>query len=233
MLPHSLIASSSPEEHLRHLRSVLERLAEHGIIINVNKSLFGVPELDFLGHHVNATGIHPLETKVQAVKEFPLPSTQRKLKEFIGLVNFYQRFIPNCATILQPLNDLLKHTKKPSDPLTWSPSATDAFSTIKDSLAQASLLFHPAPDAPTAVMADASNVAVGAVLQQYVNDQWCPLAFFMRALKPAETRYSTYDCKLLAIFLAIKHFRYFLEARHFHILTDHNPLTYAFSSRPD
>lgn len=97
-----LIASSSPEEHLRHLRLVLERLEQHGLLINVVKSIFGVPELDLLGYHVDATNIRPLQEKVTAVREFPLPNTQRKLRTFLGLVNFYHRFIPNCATILRP-----------------------------------------------------------------------------------------------------------------------------------
>ena len=199
----------------------------------MSPKLFGVLELDFLGHHVDATGIHPLEEKVQVVREFPLPTTQRKLREFIGLVNFYRRFIPSCATILQPLNSLLKHTKRPSDAPVWTDDATTAFNRIKHALANASLLVHPTLDAPTSVITDASDVAVGAVLQQYINGQWCPLSFFSRALKPAETRYSTYDRELLAIYLAIRHFRYFLEGRHFHVLTDHKPLIYAFSARPD
>ena len=148
-----------------------------------------------------------------SIREFPQPVTQRKSREFLGLVNFYRRFIPHCATTLQPLNDLLKHNHKPSDRLEWSDSATTAFSTIKGALA--------------------SSVAVGAVLQQYVDGQWQPLAFFSKVLKPAETRYSTYDRELLAIFLAIKHFRYFLEGQDFHILTDHKPLVYAFSAKPD
>ncbi len=78
---------------------------------------------------------------------------------------------------------------------------------MKNALANASLLVHPTPDAPTSIMTDASDVAVGAVLQQYIKEQWCPLAFFSRTLKSAETRYSTYDRELLAIYLAIKHFR--------------------------
>ena len=86
-----LIASLSHEEHLKHLRAVLDRLDEHGLLINVSKSLFGVPELDFLGHHLDSTGIRPLEEKVQVVRDFPLPTTQRKLREFLGLVNFYRR----------------------------------------------------------------------------------------------------------------------------------------------
>ena len=82
-----LIASSSPEEHTQHLRLVLERLSDHGIVINVARSVFGVPSLDFLGHHVDSEGIRPLDEKVQAIRDFPQPTTQRKLRKFLGLVN--------------------------------------------------------------------------------------------------------------------------------------------------
>ena len=106
-------------------------------------------------------------------------------------MNFYCRFIPNCATTIQPLNSLLKHTKRPSDIPAWIEDSTTAFTSIKYALANASLLFHPTLDTPTSVITDASDVAVGALLQQYVNGQWCSLSFFSRALKPAETKYST------------------------------------------
>ena len=82
-------------------------------------------------------------------------------------------------------------------------------------------------------MTDASDVAVGAVLQQYVDGMWHPISFFSKKLKPAETRYSTFDRELLAIYLAIRHFRHFLEGREFHVLTDHKPLTFALQARPD
>lgn len=185
---------------------------------------FGASALNFLGHRVDSAGIRPLEEKVQVIHDFPQPNLTRKLREFLGLINFYRRFIPNYATIIHPLNSLLKHTKRPTDPLEWDSIATTAFANIKQALADATLLVHPTPDAPTCIAIDASDIAVGAVLQQYVDDQWCPVAFFSRALKPAEVRYSTFDCELLAIYLAIKHFRYFLEGRTFHVLTDHKPL---------
>ncbi len=148
-------------------------------------------------------------------------------------MNFYHRFIPNGAAILHPLHSLLNQTQRPSDELTRTESTTVAFENVKNALANASLLVHPTPDAPTSIMTDASDVAVGVVLQQYIKEQWCPLAFFSRTLKPDETRYSTYDRELLAIYLAIKHFRYFLEGRGFHVLTDHKPLIYALLSRLD
>lgn len=225
-----LLASVSPEEHLKHLQLVFQRLDEYGIVVHVPKSCFGVQELDFLGHHVDAIGIRPLEEKVHVIREFPLPNTQRKLRRFLGLVNFYHRFIPGRTTILQPLHSLLKCTKLPSN----SPPWTDAtFDRIKHALANATLLVHPVSIAPTSVMTDASDVAVGAVLQQHIIGQWCPLLFFSKALSPAETRCSTYDHELLAFYLSIRHFRYFLEGRDFHVLTDHKPLTYALASRPE
>ena len=93
-----LIASSSHEQHLQHLQLVLERLSDHGLLINVGKSVFSVPSLDFLGHRVNSNGIRPLEAKVEVIRNFQQPTTQRQLREFLGLINFYRRFIPNCAT---------------------------------------------------------------------------------------------------------------------------------------
>lgn len=104
---------------------------------------------------------------------------------------------------------------------------------MREMLANATLLTHPKPDAPTCIITDASDTAVGAVLQQCIADVWCPISFFSRKLKPAETRYSTFDRELLAIYLAIKHFQYFVEGREFHVLTDHKPLIYARDARPD
>ena len=227
-----LIASSSPDEHKQHLRSVLERLSEHGILIHPAKCIFGVKELDFLGHRVDNQGIRPLEEKVQVIREFPQPTTHRKLREFLGLVNFYHRFIPGCADILHPLNDLLS-AKDCTKNVQWNDDAISAFVAIKEALANATLLSHPKPDAPTSIVTDASDIAVGAILQQYINRCWCPIAYFSKKLQPAERRYSTFDRELLAIYLAIKHFRHFVEGRTFHILTDHKPLTYALATHSD
>ena len=99
------------------------------------------------------------------IREFPLPSTLRQLREFLGLVNYYHRLIPHCATILTPLNALLKSTATNSRTLQWTTAATSAFEEIKDALATTTLLVHPKPDAPINVMTDVSDVAIGAVLQ--------------------------------------------------------------------
>ena len=114
--------------------------------------------------------------------------------------------------------------------LHWNINAIEAFQMIKDTLADATLLVHPKSNALTCIMTDASDRAVGAVLQQHIGDLWQPISYFSKKLKPSETKYSTFDRELLAVYLSIKYFRHFVEVRVFHILTDHKPLTYSLSS---
>lgn len=135
-----LVASASNEEHERHLYQLFKRLDEHGVVINIAKCEFGVPTLEFLGHHVDNQGLRPLDNKVKAIRDYPTPSSIRQLREFLGLVNFYRRFIPGCAEIVQPLNDLLVGPRDSKPPFTWSDSASAAFSTIKTAIANATLL---------------------------------------------------------------------------------------------
>ena len=228
-----LIASTNPTEHIQHLQQLFERFQQYGVTINPAKSVFGVETLEFLGHTVTTQGIQPLDAKVQAIRDFPLPTSLTKLREFLGLVNFYRRFLPRCSHIAQPLTDMLgsppkrSSAKRDAQPLQWTDAATSAFDQVKHALADAALLSHPKPDAPLCVMTDASDVAVGAALQQKVDNIWQPIAFFSKRLQPAETRYSTFGRELLAVYLSIRHFRHYLEGRPFFVSTDHKPLTYA------
>ncbi|BHF71159.1 hypothetical protein SprV_0401421400 [Sparganum proliferum] len=227
-----LVASSSAEEHASHLRLIFDRFQQHGLQLNVDKCVFGVNSLDFLGHHVNQHGLTPLIEKVQCILSFPVPNTLTQLRRFIGLINYYRRFIPHCAATLAPLTDLLKSKAKPIE---LSPAAHTAFEEAKKALADATMLHHLSsdPHAQLILTTDASNSAVGAVLHQQVNNQLQPLAFFSQKLQPAQTRYSTFSRELLAIYLAIRHFRHLLEGRDFSVHTDHKPLTYALKAKPD
>ena len=103
----------------------------------------------------------------------------------------------------------------------------------KTLLAKATMLVHPQTDAPLCLLVDASDVGVGGVLQQLVNGIWQPLSFFFGRLQPAESKYSTFGRELLAAYLTVKHFRHMLEGSVFSIYTDHKPLVYAFSAKPD
>ena len=206
-----LIASDSPEQHYTDLRTLFQRLQHHGLVINRNKCVFGTKEIAFLGHQVSAAGIVPSQEKVRAIRDFPKPSSVKSLQEFLGMLTYYHQFLPHIAGTLAPLYDALAGKKKYAT-LTWSLRMDDAFITAKDALADATLLIHPVADASTALTVDASQIAVGAVLEQLVNGIWRPLGFFSRKLRePRETKYPAFDRELLGAFLATRHFWYFLE----------------------
>jgi cleavage and polyadenylation specificity factor subunit 1 len=218
-----LIASRSHNEHMAHVKSVFQRLKETGLIIRREKCIFSVECIEFLGHRVSAAGCRPLTSKVQAIRDFPRPTRVKDLQCFLGMINFYHRFIPRCASILHPLYDSLRGKSQTAEVI-WTPANSAAFDAAKAALSDATLLAHPRPDAPLALSSDASDVGVGAVLEQQTALGWEPLAFFSRQLTSAEKRYSTFDRELLAVYLAIRHFRFHLEGRHFPIFTDHQPL---------
>ena len=148
--------------HQRHLRLVFDHFNQFGITINCAKCEFGVLKLTFLSHLVSKDGISPLPERVKAIQDFLPHKNQKKLHEFWELLIFLSR----CAHILNPLHHLLKTTH---GDFNLSSAATNAFEQAKELLATATLLNHPAPDAPTCIMTDASDVAVGAVLQQFID----------------------------------------------------------------
>ncbi|BHF70376.1 hypothetical protein SprV_0301342600 [Sparganum proliferum] len=177
-----LVASSDAAEHEIHIRQLFEWLDSFGVVISAAKCEFGVPCLIFLGHEVNSDGIKPVPEKVSAISTFPVTTTINQLRRFFGLVNYYHRFLPHGATILQPLNSLLTHSKKT---LVMAEEAVRSFNDVKAALAKATLLAHPRSDAQLTPMTDASSTAVGASLQQTVGGVLQPLAFFSKKLSPA------------------------------------------------
>ena len=185
-----LVASPDMDTHLEHLGQVFKLLSDHGILIHPQKCAFAVSSLDFLGHRVSAAGITPLQNKVEAIQDYPQPTTTGQLRRFLGLVNFYHRFVPHCADILQPLHALLSgHPVRPkSAPLTWTTDAETALDAVKAALQNASLLSHPHPTAEVCLMTDASLTGVGGALQQRINGAWQPLSFFSRKLTPTQQR---------------------------------------------
>lgn len=232
-----LVFSDSEEQHKQHLRQLFRRLEQFGLQIKPIKCLFGVKQLEFLGHDITEQGIKPSASRVQAIVDFETPTSLRKLQKFIGMVNYYFRFIPNLAKILIPLHDYVASCTKISKKsqiktsFHWTDECKQAFEKAKQGLIDAVLLAHPScVHSRISLVTDASNVAVGSVLQQKVNNVWQPLGFFSKKLKKPEQKYSTVDRELLAVYLSIKHFRFFLEGRQFTVFTDHKPLVNLINS---
>lgn len=229
-----LVFSKGETEHVGHLTKIFDQLKKYGVVINTNKCVLGATEVTFLGYHVSAAGIRPLPEKVKAIQEYPLPKNAKELRRFLGMINFYRKFLPGAAQIQGPLNQALSGPKiKGTTPITMTPDIQKAFDACKINLLEATLISHPDPQAELALFTDASDVAIGAVLQQQINGSWQPLGFFSRKLSSAQKKNSTYDRELLAIYEGIKYFRYMVEARTFKVFTDHKPITFAFTTRRD
>jgi RNase H-like domain found in reverse transcriptase len=209
-----------------HLRAIFRILEDNGLTINLENCEFAVPELDFLGHRLSATGVTPLRDSLQVMLDFPRPHTVKDLQRFLGMVNFYRRFLPKIAQTLAPLTNLLKGKDLPKL-LPWEECHDAPFAAAKAALAAAVPLAHPLPEVPLALATDASDSHVGGVLQQKVRGHWQPLGFFSRWLSATEQNYSTFDRKLLAAQAAINHFLPQVEGRQFQLWTDHKPLVAA------
>jgi hypothetical protein len=219
-LDDHFIASRTLEEHLLHLQQFFQVLQENGLTINPAKCVFAVSSLKFLGHMVDEAGITPLPRHVPAVQDCLPPTDIKQLQRFLGLINFYRRFLPAVARTLQPLTDLLKGSPKV---LLWSPAADAAFVAAKAALVAAVPVCHPAQNAILSLSVDASDSHVGGVAE---GRKWLEtISFYSKKLASAEVKYST----LLAAFSTIRHFRFLLEGRQFQLLTDHKPLVAAMT----
>ena len=172
---------------------------------------------------------------MEAVQKFPEPATVKDMQVFLGMVNFYRRFVPKAACTLLPLTDWLRGGLPPNSALSWTPEMTRAFQEAKSALTSTTWLQHPHPVAHLALHVDASASHVGAVLQQQEpgSQGWCPLGFFSKKLSPSQVKWSAFDRKLWACFSGIRHFRLILEGRSFTIFTDHKPLTFTLSCSTD
>jgi hypothetical protein len=137
------------------------------------KCKFGVNEITFLGYTINADGIKPIASRVEAIVNAPKPTYAKELRRYLGMINFYRCCITGAAETLQTLNDLLKGLKKSNALIEWSARSENAFRESKRTLANATMLARPVP---ISLAVDASNFAIGAVLQQWMNNAWQPLA---------------------------------------------------------
>ena len=221
-----LIASMSKEGHIKDLQAVLERLCKNNLRVNPLKCQIGVEELEFLGHHISAKGIAPTEDKVSALTNYKRPEKLKGLRRFLGMANFYRRFLPNGASLLMPLYGLVSRNqvKKGNPLLDWKECEIESFNNAKMALKQSTMLAFPNPAEPLIIAADASNTAVGGTLYQLINGDKKPLGFFSKKLDKTQSKYSVFGRELLALVQSLKHFRRFVEGSELILVTDHKPI---------
>ena len=189
-----IIFSPDLETHYKHLIEVLTRLRKAGLYAKLEKCEFCVPYLDFLGHRISSDGILMDPKKISSILEWPVPTDIKQLQSFLGLANYYRRFIPGFSALTHPLNSLLKKNVK----FAWSSETQKAFDELKSKFSSAPVLAYPNHDLPFLVETDSSNFAIGAILsQKYQKDNKIhPISFFSRSLTAAEKNYPIYDKEL-------------------------------------
>jgi hypothetical protein len=225
-----LIYSSTPEEHTQHVKLVLEKLQNARLSLKLEKCEFNVQKVEFLGFIITPDGIAMDPSKVEAIKNWPVPKNVHDIQVFTGLTNFYRRFIKDYSKKCVPLTDLLKKDM----PFDWTPAADSAFHQLISAIISNPILEHYNPELPCTVECDASDFALGAVCSQPNSDGILrPIAFYSRKLLPAELNYQIYDKELLAIVSAFKHWRHYLEfsITPTIVLTDHKNLEYFTTTR--
>ncbi|UYV67682.1 K02A2.6-like [Cordylochernes scorpioides] len=223
-----VIWGATQEEHDERLRCVLRKLQDSGLTLNKEKCIFSVKEIKFLGHLITERGVLPDPNKVQAIREFPSPSSISEVRRFLGMVNFTGKFIPDLSTILYPLNQLLV---KRND-WRWDSAQEEAFEKVKKLLSTSPALTLFDPNLPTTVSADASSYGLGAVLLQKSEDGYQKaVAYASRTMSETEKRWAQIEKESLAIVWACERFQDYLMGNTFSIETDHKPLIPIFSTK--
>nr|KAG5689431.1 hypothetical protein BaRGS_012253 [Batillaria attramentaria] len=222
-----LTSGKDAKDHLSNLERLLTRLNDKGLRCRREKCLFAQPSVEYLGHTLSAEGISK-GSKVEAVLKMPPPSDVSSLKSFLGSVQFYGKFIPNLATMAEPLYRL---TKK-ANPWKWGEEEQAAFEQLKQVLSSDQVLVHFDPEKPVGLACDASNVGIGAVLfHRYPDGSERPIANVSKTLTAAERNYSQIHKEALAIIYGLRKFYQYLYGRQFILVTDHKPLTALFGPK--
>ncbi|CDF41213.1 unnamed protein product [Chondrus crispus] len=215
------------EDHLNHLRTILQILKEHQLYGKLSKCKFLSHNLEYLGHIISENGIQVNPKKIEAVQTCEAPLNVKQIQSILGICNYYPRFVKDFATIATPLSNL---TRK-GTPFQWGPSQKGAFEELKSKLIEPPVLRYADPSLPYEVASGASQTGVGAVLTQTDETGCRPVAYASRKLNIAEQGYSTHERELLAIAYSLQTWRPYLHGSKFKILIDHHPLKYLDSQR--
>ena len=223
-----LTSGSSKKDHLQKLQKVLEKLQSAGLSLNHEMCIFLVNSVSYLGHQIDAKGLHPLQGKLDAIVKALAPKSVTELKVFIGLMNYYSKFVLNLTSLLHPLYHLLGK----SVPWSWTPDRQAAFDSAKKLLTAEKFLIHFDPQKNLVLACDASNYGLGAVLSNRFPDRMeRPIAFASRTLLATECRYSQTEKETLACDFGIKTFNVYLYGHTFKLVTDHKPLLFLLSEQ--
>ena len=220
-----VIYSNSFEEHLGHIREVLDRLKKANLTVKLSKVKFASQELSFLGHKISPAGISIDQERTRAIRNFPPPKDAKGISRFIGMVNYFHKFIPQLAEIASPLNKLRRKGEK----FMWGPEQQQAFDKLKETIMNPPVLGMADFSRRFILETDACGSAVAAVLLQEFPEGRKPIAYASRTLSRQEKKFSIYELEALAVLFGIEKFRLYLEHAEFDLHTDNQALSYVLA----
>ncbi len=226
-----LIFSESFDEHLSHIELLLQAIISEGFKLKFLKCNVAQHSIKYLGHIISKNSVRPLSDNLIAIRNFPVPSSRKNIRQFLGKINFYHKYIPNAAQALEPFHNLLRKDVT----FEWTPLCQSTFEKVKSYLTSSPILAIFDPSLPISIYTDASGCGIGTVLKQTQSDRIeKPVAYFSKKLNAAQQRKKAIYIETFAVQEAIKFWKHWLQGRHFHVVTDHKPLTHLnFKSRPD
>ncbi|KAD7116687.1 hypothetical protein E3N88_03955 [Mikania micrantha] len=217
-----LVYSPTWETHLSYLKKVFQILHSNLLVLNSQKCSFGQSKVEYLGHIISYHGVSMDPSKIQAVQNWPQPTSIKGLRGFLGLTGYYRKFIRQYGSIARPLTDL---TKK--NAFLWSDQAQVSFDQVKQPLITAPVLTLPDFTQPFVIECDASDRGIGAVLMQ----QHKPIAFFSKGLSDRNLAKSAYDREMMALVLAVQHWRQYLLGTQFVVYIDQKSIKFLLQQR--
>jgi hypothetical protein len=218
-----IVFGETTSEHDENLKRVLERLDKYGLKVNKSKFIHRQEEVEYLGHIISKEGIKPRYNGKYSIENYLRPKNLKEVQKFIGLVNYYRRFIRSCANLIEPISSLLKKGKK----FEWGTEQEEAFNKARQELLNSKVLRLPDFAKKFILYTDASDIALGAILSQlddFGNEY--VVAYASRVLRPEEKKYSISEKECLGIIYGLEHFNYYLMCKSFDLVTDHKVLIF-------
>lgn len=223
-----MVTGRSQQEHDDRLKALLSRLQQYGILLNEEKCVFNVPQIEFVGHELSSSGIRPTESRIAAIKRFREPKNASELRSFLGLITYVGRFIPSLADKTEPLRNLLRTGEK----FVWTLQQSCAFEEIKKAISETDFLGYYDPKDLCIVIADASPTGLGAVLLQQNSDGHRRIiSFASKSLTEVEQKYFQTEKEALSLVWAVDKFQLYLLGKRFKLITDCKPLLFLFKER--
>ena len=223
-----LVTGENDDEHLKNSRAVLDRLRSDGLCLKRAKCAFMAESVEYFGYVVDRNGLHATPGKIRAIQNAPRPTDVKQLSSFLGRVNYYGKFIPQLATLEQPLTDLLANDAA----FEWTERCEKAFTALKEKLASADVLVRYDAKLPLRLACDAFANGLGAVLSHIMMDgSERPIAYGSKTLTATERKYSQIEKEAYALKFGVTKFAQYLCGRRFTLVTDHRPFVTIFGRK--